>query len=221
MKTVYVACVGLTKGLPVSIYSDAAELNAAAGKQPDTAWSQDAALNYANKYLVEKGSLVEGRDVLSDVLEKQYSFPMLTKTVTKKFKTKPDETAIVPDETEKDHINRFRKAVLTGEHIVDGVEPKEAALEAFLQGIVDGKGPFAADASKPERTGKSKLPPQYALKAADNVIKNGSQAKWVNTFTQESVPFEDFQTPDLSVNRIRLAWAIKAREDAKAEVEYN
>lgn len=239
MKNIYIRSVGLPKGMPVSVYSDILEVERAAKVLPPDVLakleqyaeilallSSGATLLFNNKYLAEKGALVEGRDVLSDLIAKDFAFPMAMEKTTKKYKDGTTEEVEVPAWTEREHTNKFRAAVLSGDHEVAGftrtgdLEKDAPALGDILQAAIDAKGPFLCDAAAPERISKPKTPPKYALAAADNIISKGSQAKWAATFQAEGVPFEDFTTPDATQNRMRLAWAVQERENRKSIKEY-
>ena len=209
--TLYVASLSLLQGAKVGFYDSVEAIDADSGKA-------GTALNLANRYMSEKGALVEFRDVFATKLAEATGFAMLTKTVTKKYKDGTSEDVVLPNETEVKFVNRFRAACAAGE--VTGWPKEEAAVEAKLQEFADSLGQFDCDSSTPVREGKSKNPPKYALEAAANVIKNGSQAKWQGIFANEGITHQPFDTDDANANTIALAWAIKAREDAKAKNEY-
>ena len=209
MKTIRIRCMGLKLGAPVSVYET---IDEAATAVPG---GQDGVLAYFNKYFAEKVALVDCRDIASETLEKDYNFPMITKEVTKTNEDGTTVTNTEPDESEKEHFNRFRAALTFGKLTLPGVEANEKAVEDFLQGIVDAKGPYIADATKPERVTKAKAPPAKALEAATRIIANGNQAKWQKTFDKEGIEYKPFDTADTAANAVNLAWALKAREDAK------
>ena len=211
MREILGPSLGLNKGLRVLEYESVDELEADAKKV-------GAALAFANKYLREKCALVEGRDKFTTVLAERAQFPMLTKTVTRKNSKGEEDSSEVPAETEVKFTNRFRAACVAGE--VDGWPQDESGIEIALQKIADEIGPFKGDATKPERVSKAKTPPQYATAGATQIMDNQNQAKWVKTFTEEGIEFEDFQTGNREADITALAWAIKAREDARARRDY-
>lgn len=134
-------------------------------------------------------------------------------------------TKVENTETEGKYIKRFRAAVQGGKVVIDSVKGADpAALTvaelAWEQSLLDSYGQWDVDAKKSELSGKSKAPPQYATNAAKKILANKSGAKWVKTFNDEGIVFQAFDTKDAAANELNLAWAIKAREDKKAETEY-
>lgn len=228
MKIEYVSSLALLKGIRVEQY-EPADIATAIKDPKNLGFVTDI----VNKYLRQKSALVEGRDQLSTLIVEKLKFaPKLDKV--KKVVDGKEEIIESWAETEGELIARFRAAVRKGEFKVEGWPTDEAGFEAKLQELADQCGDtddqgkslytpprFKLDITVPERVKKDKNPPKYAVEAATNIIKNGSQAKWVATFKKESVAFEDFSVKgDDAGNLRRLAWAIKAREDAKAKNEY-
>lgn len=263
MKTKYAPSLGLPSGLPVRIFETIEEFDTAAGVK-------GKALEYANSYGTQKGSLVDGRDWLHGLLTTGHASseadelavvgqkddkgnavaaaksikvsykvtdatlagqnglfgpdPKKNKTVQVKDKDgKVTGTKVENTETEGEYIKRFRSAVLSGGIVIKGVAADKDAELAWEQSLVDQFGFFSFDPKKAERTGKAKTPPQYAMNGATAIIEKGgaeSVKKWIRTFTKEGIPFQPFDTDDAVKNKLNLAWAIKAREDKKAETEY-
>lgn len=226
MKKSHVASLGLPSGFPVAQYENLKEVvDAVKGDETKV-------VDIVNKYLRQKGPLVEGRDLLSTHVGEKLGFAIRTKEVTTKGEDGKDVTKQVPDETEGKHIDRFLAEVLAGRHTVPGLhfkesdneEQKEAHVWAFLQKIAD-KFDLKVDAATPERVSKPKKYenlPLYARTGAEKIIANGAQKKWAKTFTDEGIPFEDFQAKDdPDGNKLRLATAIKEREDRKEKPAYS
>jgi hypothetical protein len=117
MKEVRVDCVGLPLGLRCLAYETIEELDAAAGGKGNPP-KKGAALGYANELLIQKGALVEGRDALSTTVEALTKLAWKMKEVVVKRDGK-DEKKSVPDETDREYLNRFRAAVVSGEITVN------------------------------------------------------------------------------------------------------
>lgn len=218
MKTVYAPSLSLPKGVPCSVFESIEELETQAGVKGKT-------LELANLYLRQKGCLVDGRDFLATAILEKSKFPPKTKNVEVKDKEgKVTGTKEEWTETEGEYIKRFRAALAKKEIRVTGVTGEgEALINAGLaweQSLLDAHGPFVADAKAAERTGKTKTPPQYALNAAKSIIGNKSENKWIATFKKEGIEHGDFVGGDEASNITALAWAVKARQDAKAMKEY-
>lgn len=204
----------------------------------------------------QKVALVDFRADLSDKIE-ALGFKRKTETVTKDGKSEEQ-----PAETEGDQIGRFVDALATGTFpVTDFTLPsgddkvKETAALAYLQKLaftcgdkkdVDGNPCYELDVNRPVSTSAGKnLIPKWAMEAATNIIKNGSQAKWVGNFTNgytsasgvaiDPIAFDSFvavapdgSTPEaiqavLDQNIKNLAKAIKAvraQEDAKRAPEF-
>jgi hypothetical protein len=207
----YAPSLSLNKGLRVEVYGTIEELEKDAGVP-------GRALALANKYLREKVALVDGRDKFVTELIKASGYAMKTEEVEKKDAEGKVTKVQVAAWTEVEYLKAFRKACLSG--AIKGWSQVPAEIEAQLQAFADKLGAFKADAKKSERVGKPKVPPAYALEGADNIIKNATTGKWIATFKKEGIAHEDFATADAAANRVRLAWAIKAREDAKAKNVY-
>lgn len=233
MHVEYKESLGIEDLFEVKAFDSAEELDKQAGK-PGTC------VFLANMYLGQKDALVKQRRALRQKVFELTKFPHdPTKQTTKEVTVKgPDgketkEKRPVNKETEGDYFDRLQTAVLAKKFVhpaLDGSSP--AAYEASMKKISRSLGAFVYDAKEAERIAKEKKPPVYAVNAARSIIANGSQAKWAKTFKDEGVPFEDFQTkPDKganpeqvaavhATNETRLAWAVKAREDKRANAEY-
>lgn len=226
MKKSHVASLGLPSGFPVSQYENLKEILDAVGGD------ETKVVDIANKYLRQKGPLVEGRDLLSEHVATKLNFPVRTKEVKTKGEDGKEVTKEVPDETEGKHLDRFIAAVIAGDHTAPGLsfketdneEQKEAHAWVFLQKIVD-KFDLKVDAKTPERVSKPKKYenlPVYARTGAEKIIANGAQKKWAKVFTDAGTPFEDFQQKDdPDGNKLRLATAIKEHEDRKEKPAYS
>lgn len=204
----------------------------------------------------QKVALVDFRADLSEKIT-ALSFARKVEQITKDGKT--EETH---GETEGDHIGRFVDALALGTlTLPDFTLPsgddkvKETAALAYLQKLAftcgdkkdsDGNPCYELDVNRPVSTSAGKnLIPKWAMEAASNIIKNGSQDKWVTNFTSgytsasgvaiDPIVFEDFKqvapdgsTPEaiqgvLDLNIKNLAKAIKAvraQEDAKRAPEF-
>lgn len=245
MKRVYISSLSLPKGFPINEYETRDEIIKDGADQVvdynGMKCTRDVVV--INNYLHQKDGLVQGRADLALWLEVVAKFPWLTKQVTKKIDGK-DVAVTEYLETEGKYIERFVTAATDGTVKVVGLtltgtnaEQNEAVVWAFLQSVVDkptkitvteGGKPTEVtlfdlknDIKAPVHVAKAKTPPQYALEAAGNIIKNGTQSKWATTFKKEGVDFEDFSVADdVAGNTTRLAWAIQAREQAKARKEY-
>jgi len=176
-------------------------------------------LALANKYLGEKVALVNFRAAFVVHMVKtfpKFDFPHDIVEVAGEEGKPPTQKKVLKSEVRC--VNAFRNACATGK-IVDWPKEKEA-INGKLQIIANALGAFKGDAKKQLRIPSPKALPKYALQGAENIIANKSEAKWVKTFTNEGILFEDFQTKDAAVNATNLARAIKAREDAKSGKEY-
>lgn len=219
----YIDSMGLNSGLRIGLFDSIEELDNAAGKT-------GATLAFANQTLGEKDGLVAGRKAFSKTLNERTSFPFVMGTREKQDpndKTKKI-TVEVRNETDKDYVDRFRDAILSGTFTHADFPADEAKLEAALQSLADSLGVFNVDPKAAVRVGKAKLPSKNALAGADNIIKNNAQEIWVKKFTKEKIAFENFQavaadgaTPEevgavAEKNRLALAWAIQHRMNAAA-----
>lgn len=205
----YVASLGLLRGARVRDYESTDEIDSAAGER-------GTALRFANKYLIEKGALVDFRDRFAVELEKQTGFKMLVKKETKTKADGSKEVVEAPGETEVQYINRFRKAVVNGE-FSHPLATKDN-LEDDLQRFADSLGPFTADAKKPERVAKPKAPPKWVVERVTTIFANGTQQRWWDIMTKEGVPIEPYDPADMDKNKASLAVAIRERQ-ARREAE--
>jgi hypothetical protein len=231
--------LGIENLFEVMAYDDADAIDADAGKAGTCA-------RLSNLYMRQKGALVKGRTRTVDEIEKVTGF----KPVTKKVKYKKDDGSegerVEWDETESEYFGRFKKAVLTKDFIHPSFNgTTEELFDASVIKFVEPLGPFPISAKEADRAASEKTPPKYALKNAESIFSdtdaNGVKKKdpiatrlkkWAKTFTDEAVTFEAFDVvpgagateTDVATirtaNLTRLAWAIKAREDAKALKEY-
>ncbi len=209
----YVASLGLKKGFRVKDYESATELDNAAGEKGKT-------LSLANKYLVEKVALVEGRDTFATKLNEATGFPFLVVTKTKKKTDGTVETTEEVDETEVQYVNRFRKAVMGGTFVAKGFPLTEEALEARLQDFADELGAFVADAKRAERLpGRSRLP-KWILERVTVIFNNGTAHRWWEVMKSEGVPIDEM-TGERARDEVALAWAIKERKDRQDAEEAN
>lgn len=220
----YVASLGLPLGFPIMEYNPA---DGVKGILADGC-TEERIVDIVNNYLHQKAGLVQGRDELATYIETVLGFKMKTKQVTKG--TGADaKTVEVADETEQKFLDRFVAALVKGEFTHpsititgDNAEQREAQALAAVQKIVDkpyklvtkdseGKETTTVlfdlvnDAKAPERkVGVAKIP-QYASKAAANIISDtlpdGSAKKtkladrlkkWAATFTERGLAVEDF-----------------------------
>jgi len=211
MNVQYKDSLGLKKGLRCEFYSSVEELEKDAGKAGEC-------LTIANSYLGEKVALVDGRDDFCNRLIEVAKFPMLMNAVTKELKDGTKSTTNVPSETEVKFVNRFRGACVAGQ--VPGWPTNIDEVETKLQELADKCGPYKADATPGRRAGGGGKLPDYAWKAADQIIANGSQTKWAKNFTNEGVEFEPFTTADLEQNRRNLARAVQAHNLATSGKRY-
>lgn len=226
MKKQHVASLGLPNGFPVAQYENLKEITDAVNGD------ETKVVDIVNKYLRQKGPLVDGRDMLSEHVAEKLGFSVKTRTVTKEGDNGEKVESQVPDETEGKHLDRFVAAVVSGTATVPGIhfketdneEQKEAHVWSFLQKVAD-KFDLRVDAKTPERVSRPKKYenlPKYARDGAENIIKNGTQAKWKKTFEKEGIPFEDFTVADdPDGNKLRLALAIKEREDRQEKPSYS
>jgi len=225
MRVETVDSLGIGDLLEIAVYNSIADIDADGG--PNTA------LTLANMYMRQKGGLVEGRDVVVKELIKRSGFGW--DPTKEKEKTVDGKTVKYNSETEGQWMARFKPAVLAGKAKLDGTSYKdEASLDAAITAISRAVGPFIVSAKKSVKEAKAKTPPDYALNGAESIIKNGSQAKWKDILSKPdaklgipAIVFNDFTKPypagaDAAAkaavdteNKLNLAWAIKAREDAK------
>ncbi len=249
MKKVYVASLGLPKGFPIMEYESVDEIlkdgGSAVVKYNDLQMEALAAV--ANSYLHQKGALVEGRGDLATWLTEVVKFPLApaVPAATRKVKKTVDGVEKEVDEpvmeTEGVYIKRFIALLVAGKTTtplvpVTGTDAKarEASAWATIQLLVEkplkltinGKEEtlfsLKNDIKRPVAQPKAKTPPAYALDAAGNIIANKSEAKWAKTFDAEGVPYSSFtEVKDPEGNKVRLAWAIQAREQMKSKKEYN
>lgn len=214
MKETYIDSLGLLKGARVGLFDTTAELDASAGRE-------NAGLDYANKYLAEKGSLVDFRDAFGEKLVTLTGVAMLSRTVTKKYKDGTEEQVDEITETEREYVNRLRKMALAGE-LADWPTTKDE-VEAKLQAVADELGVFNVDASKPVRAegSKSKQPGKLALQAAENIFKGGQDRVgfWWQKLNDENIVLPAL-TGDAAVDTRNLARGIKEREDRRKAAEY-
>ena len=164
----------------------------------------------------QKVALVDFRADLSDKIETG-GFKRKVTSVMKDGK--PEE---VYDETEGDHIGRFVDALQAGQYTVDGFvlpsgddKVKEQAAYGYLQKMAftcgdkldeEGNPCYELDVNRPVRTGGAGLVPKWAMDAANAIINNKSEQKWIGNFTSgytsasgvviDPIPFDSFiQTP--------------------------
>lgn len=228
-----VESLGIEDLIEVGLYNTAADIDADGG--PGTAG------RLANLYMRQKGSLVRGRRAIVAKLIELTQFGW--DPAKKKTKTVEGKSVEYNSETEGEWMTRFKKAALQpgGPTIPGFTITDEGTFEAAVISVSRQLGPFLVSAKAAVREAKEKTPPEYALNGAKSIIANGSQQKWVDTFTKGDklagpVQFKSFvQTPqsgevaeayDIAgasvtmlptehANLINLAWAIKAREDDK------
>jgi hypothetical protein len=192
----------------------------------------------------QKIALVDARYDLSEKIN-GLGFARKTKDVTV-----DGATTQVPDETEGSHIKRFTDALVDGSFSTPGwtvpsgdAKVKETAALAFLQSLADACGVYTLNLDKAVRKGGTGLIPKWALEAAGNIIKNGTQASWVEKFSKgyttnrgiviDAFVFGDFQqvgtgTPEQieathQSNLKNLAKAIsevRRQENEKVQVEF-
>src|SRR6266487_5071322 len=209
----YVDSLGLKRGLRVKDYESTDELERAAGEK-------GACLRIANKYLVEKSSLVDGRDKFAEELEKKTKFGFLMKSVTKKRSDGTVEKVEEIDETEAQYVARFRKAVLSGDFTHQAFPKDEKGLEEALQTFADSLGAFPCDAKRPERQpGRSKIP-KWILERVTVIFNNNTQARWWEIMAKENMPIDPL-TGERTRDEVALAWAIKERKDRQDKEEQN
>lgn len=247
MKKVYVASLGLPKGFPIMEYDSVKEIIADGGDQivEYGGLKMERLAAVANSYMHQKGPLVTGRSDLAQFLTDVVKFPRKTVQVTETVDNKPVvKTVTDPKDTEAVYIGRFIADVAANRFTTtvlkaSGKEPKERedSLWNSIQELVEKPYELKVTTGDkteivklfdlknsikaPIRTQKPKAPPAYALDAATNIITNKNEKKWTKTFTDEGVPFEPFVVPDdVDGNKVRLAWAIQAREALKAKKEY-
>ncbi len=239
MKTEYVDSLGLKSGFRVTGYSTVDEITKAAGKD-------DVIVDVINKYLRQKGALVDARDVFIEKLEKETGFKPVTR-VDKRTRDGKEESVTVWDETEGEYLGRFRSAILKAEFRHPKYPAEKDALENALQALADTCGDegttppaFVLDIRVPERVRKAKELPKWAQQAVESIYsdvdKTGAKKKttlaarikqWATTFTNESIPFEPFDLPvtkpgdeNDTNNRRRLGLAIVEREARKPKPDY-
>jgi hypothetical protein len=221
MHTETVDSLGIKDLIEAAVYNSVEDIDRDGG--PGTA------CNLANAYCRQKEALVDGRNAIVSKLITLTGFGW-DPTKTKK-RVVGGKDVVVNTETEGAWIARFKPAALAGKVAINGKKyDNEAALDQAIIDISRELGPFIVSAKKAVR--EAKAPPDYALNGADAIIANGSQSKWVETFTKGDklagpVAFNTFvatpspgATPEVAAqvreaNRLNLAWAIKAREDDK------
>jgi hypothetical protein len=136
------------------------------------------------------------------------------------------------------HVLKLPTGKANDEKIVD------AALQSFAETLsvhgYDDKGVakpspttgkvehiFNADLKLAEKSKKVEALAQRYKDSAINIITNGNEAKWVDTFAKEKIEHSTFTTPAKgtddeqaaikATNHLNLAYAIKAREQKKNE----
>jgi hypothetical protein len=136
----------------------------------------------------QKVALVEFRADLSELIEKE-DFPVKTKTVTKDGKSVEE-----PDETEGEHIARFRDALAGGNVIPTGFtlptgatvtdKEKDTAANNYIQTLADKLGPYVLSIDRPEPKARAGKVAQWAIDKATAAFAKGSDnvAKWVTQF---------------------------------------
>ena len=195
----YVSSLGLLRGLRVRDFESVTELETAAGEK-------GACLVLANQYLVEKTSLVNGRDKMANALEEKTGFAMIV------IETKKEDGSVVetPGETQLKYISRFRKAVLSGEFISPFFNKDN--LEESLQALADSLGTFDATAKRVDRVagGKIKIP-KWINERVETIFQNGTQLRWWDIMTKENVPIASLNG-DQAKDKLALALAIRERE---------
>ena len=146
----------------------------------------------------QKVALVDFRADLSELIEKSASFPVKMKTVTKDGKSVEE-----PDETEGEHIARFRDALAagtvtpTGFTLPDGAavteKDKDTAANAYIQTLAnqcgdqkaaDGTTYYVLSIDRPEPKARAGKVAQWAIDKATAAFAKGHQnvAKWVAQF---------------------------------------
>lgn len=210
--------------VPVGYYDTVADVDKAAGKVGEC-------LRLANVYMGQKGSLVEARSWLTDLVVEKSGFARKTKTEPTKDKAGTvTGTKTVDDETEGEYLKRFVaathkvRAFKVGEvEIPTATLSDPKAATGWLQSLINAHGPFNNDAAHPERTGKAKTPPDYALKAARQVLNPAKSAEdlakahahWTAEFTKRGISFQPFNTADHEANVTAFAWAANEREEQR------
>lgn len=205
----YVPSLGLLRGLRVRDFESITELETAANEK-------GACLRIANKYLVEKTSLVDGRDKVAEELEKLTGFPMV---VNKTVKADGSVTE-TPGETEVQYLARFRKAVLAGDLVNDPkVHPRfnKDNLEEALQYFADSLGTFDADAKRQERGPRQVKIPKWITERVETIFQNGTTLRWWDIMQQEAIPIPPLNG-DQTKDKLALALAIRERQ-ARRELE--
>lgn len=225
--------MGLLLGFRVGVFETIAEGDTQAGRA-------GAMLDAANDSAVAWGAGAQGRKAFVAALEK------LT-TVARKFATKKSKdgtkdlksySSSEGGESENSYGKRIRALLVKGDtSIADaafttlklskGKVNDEKAVDSALQTLADSLGRFDVDLKEAEKTRKAETLAQRYKDAAANIITNGSQKKWVDTFTKEQIAFNNFlvaptgtadeQAAILASNAENLAFAIKAREHKKNE----
>lgn len=206
----------------------------------------NAARDLANLYMRQKEGLVKYRRYVSDAIEDILGFKMLTKNVKKKDAEGNEKVVTAPDETDSEHFDRFKTAVMKGEfkHPSFVGTSEEAFDLSWTKWSDDNIGIVVVSSKESARAAAEKTPPKYAVKNAESIFSDTDASgakkplglsarlsKWEKTFKDEGITYEDFQTKPAdgteqavatarALNLTRLAWAIKAREDAKALKEY-
>jgi len=202
----YVSSLGLLRGLRVRDFESVDELETTAGEK-------GACLRIANKYLVEKTSLVDGRDKMAEELEKLTGFEMVMIKTTKDNGTVTE----TPGESEVQYVARFRKAVLAGELVNNpNVHPRftKDNLEESLQSFANSLGAFDADAKRQERGPKQIKIPKWINERVETIFNNGTQLRWWDIMTREQVPIDKING-DQAKDKLALALAIRERESRR------
>lgn len=219
----YIASLGLPQGFPIIEYNPA---DGVKGILADGC-TEARIVDIVNNYLHQKAGLVQGRDELATYIESVLGFKMKTKTVTKGTGTDA-KTVVVPDETEQKFLDRFVEALVKGEFTHPSItvtgnnaEQREAQVLAAVQRIVDKPYKLVTkegdkevetvlfdlvnDAKAPERKPGVVKIPQYASKAAANIISDTGPdgkpkttkladrlKKWNTLFQERALAVEDF-----------------------------
>ena len=145
----------------------------------------------------QKVALVDFRADLSDLIEKA-GFPAKVKTVTKDGKSVEE-----PDETQGEHIARFRDALAAGTFTLEGFtlptgaavteKDKDTASNAFIQTLADQCGDqktedgttyYVLSIDRPEPKARTGKVAQWAIDKATAAFAKGADnvAKWVAQF---------------------------------------
>lgn len=224
--------MGLLTGFRVGIFETIAEGDQQAGRP-------GAMLDAANDSAIAWGAGSDARKKYVAGLEKITG--VARKFAAKKTKAGKDTKSYSSSEggeSEGTYGKRIRALLITGDKSISeaaythfkmhhGKANADVAVDGALQSFADSLGVFNADLKEAEKSRKAETLAQRYKDAAANIITNGSQAKWIATFTKEQIVFNPFtvtatgtadeQAAILDANSSNLAYAIKAREHKKNE----